>query len=252
MAALLRLNLKRLRYFDWGSVNSDYTLIRRPLLVVSLVVLAVIGVIISTKLAAGGTLPSSISADDVVRDSSGNVIGYYTPGDLQTSKGQTKAAAFARVQSQPYGLGWDDMTEGEKWLAQRDYFDRQNNVFQSRAAANSMSIRRANQPESLALDRSASLYNQQTAQQTCSKSVAICSAIMLPRRVRLIDLVCRLLFPGASTWDLLGLVRRLRRHWSWCSAGGPRRSNSVCWYIKIWSRSCDFCRSYAGQFSDAG
>ena len=193
------------KVFDWGSVDADYT---------DQTALTGAGGLFGgdtptyqsyhfNTLPAGGTLPSSIPSDRVVRDSDGNAIGYYTPGDIKNSKGRTKASAFARVQSRPYGLGWDSMSEGEKWLAQRDYFDRQNNVFQSRAAANSMSIRRTNQPESLALDRSASLYNQQTVQQLAQNQWQFAQQNAAQEGAAYRSRM-QALFPGASTWDLLG------------------------------------------------
>ena len=196
---------EKAKVFDWGSVDSDYT-DQTPLTGAG----GLFGGDTTTyqsyhfnTLPAGGALPSSVPSDRVVRDSDGNVIGYYTPGDTVTSRGRSKASAFARVQSKPYGLGWNDMSEGEKWLAQRDYFDRQNNVFQSRAAANSLSIRQANQPGNLALDRSASLYNQQTAQQMAQNQWQFAQNNAAQEgaayRARM-----NALFPGASTWDLLG------------------------------------------------
>ena len=96
--------------------------------------------------------------------------------------------------------------EGQKWLAQRDFFNRQDQIFTSRDAANQLSIRQRDQSAWLE-SWSSGTFNVSTRKllsRLARKSVAMATSLMLNRKVMLIVLVCRQCIPGASTWDLLG------------------------------------------------
>lgn len=152
--------------------------------------------------AAGGTVPDGIASDDVVRDSGGNLLGWFSPDGNSASDFGSRESAIQGILSHPYRMP-SGMTEGEKWLRQRSFFNSQDQLFSRRDADTQLDIRQEQQGDYQSLRRSDAMYDQQTYQQMAQRQWQFAreNAQLEGQayRERMNEM-----FPGASTWDLLG------------------------------------------------
>ncbi len=155
------------------------------------------------RISPGAQVPDGIPDADLVRNKNGEVVGYFSvTGGTDTASQWNESHARNELKIKPFMMSqrWG---EGQKFLAQRDFFNRQDQQFASRDAANQLSIRQRDQPAWNELDRQHSIYQQQTAQQMQAdqwqwqQSHAQQEGDAYRARMQA-------MYPGASTWDLLG------------------------------------------------
>jgi len=151
---------------------------------------------------AGGTVPDGISSDDVVRDSGGNLLGWFAPDGTGPTDVGTRDSAIQSILSHPYRMP-TGMTEGEKWLRQRSFFNSQDQLFSRRDAETQLGIRQDQQGDYQSLRRADAMYDQQTSQVMAQRQWQFARENAQLEGQAYRDRMASM-FPGASTWDLLG------------------------------------------------
>ncbi len=155
------------------------------------------------RITEGGQVPDGIPDSDLVKDKNGNVVGYFSvTGGTDEASDWNEDHIRNELKIKPYVMS-KHWSEGQKWLAQRDFFNLQDQTFTSRDAANQLSIRQRDQPAWNELGRQQQTYEQQTSQQLAEQQwqwqQSHASQEGDAYRARM-----QAMFPGASTWDLLG------------------------------------------------
>ncbi len=155
------------------------------------------------RITEGGQVPQGIPDSDLVKDKDGNTVGYFSVvGGTDDASDWNEAHVRNELKIKPYVMS-KHWSEGQKWLAQRDFFNQQDQTFTSRDAASQLSIRRRDQQGWLDLGRQEQQFNQQTNQQLAAdqwqwqQSHAQQEGDAYRARMQA-------MYPGASTWDLLG------------------------------------------------
>ncbi len=155
------------------------------------------------RVTEGGQVPSGIPDSDLVKDKDGNTVGYFSvTGGSDDASDWNEDHVRNELKIKPYVMS-KHWSEGQKWLAQRDYFNRQDQTFTSRDAANQLSIRQRDQQAWLDLGRQEQTFNQATSQQLAESQWQWQQSHAQQEggayRARM-----QAMYPGASTWDLLG------------------------------------------------
>ncbi len=155
------------------------------------------------RITEGGQVPQGIPDSDLVRDKNGNVVGYFSvTGGVDDASDWNENHVRNELRIKPYVMS-KHWSEGQKWLAQRDFFNQQDQTFTSRDAANQLSIRQRDQQGWLDLSRQEQTFNQATSQQLAEQQWQWQQSHAQQEgdayRARM-----QAMYPGASTWDLLG------------------------------------------------
>ncbi len=155
------------------------------------------------RISPGAQVPQGIPDSDLVKNATGETIGYFSVvNGVDDASDWNEDHVRNEIKVKPYVMSkhWG---EGQKWLAQRDFFNRQDQTFTSRDAANQLSIRQRDQAGWLGLGRQEQQFNQQTSQQLAENQWQWQQAHAQQEgdayRARM-----QAMYPGASTWDLLG------------------------------------------------
>ncbi len=155
------------------------------------------------RVTEGGQVPKGIPDSDLVKDKDGNTVGYFSvTGGTDDASDWNEDHVRNELLIKPYVMS-KNWSEGQKWLAQRDYFNRQDQTFASRDAASQLSIRQRDQAAWNELGRQQQTYEQQTSQNLALQNwrwqTSHAGEEGDAYRARM-----QSMFPGASTWDLLG------------------------------------------------
>ncbi len=155
------------------------------------------------RVTEGGQVPDGIPDSDLVKDKDGNTVGYFSVvNGVDDASDWNEDHVRNELKIKPYVMS-KNWSEGQKWLAQRDFFNLQDQTFTSRDAASQLSIRQRDQSAWNELGRQQQTYEQQTSQQLAEsqwqwqQSHAQQEGDVYRARMQA-------MYPGASTWDLLG------------------------------------------------
>ncbi len=155
------------------------------------------------RISPGAQVPDGIPESDLVKNASGETIGYFSVvNGVDDASDWNEDHVRNEIKVKPYVMS-KNWGEGQKWLAQRDFFNRQDQIFTSRDAASQLSIRQRDQAAWLGLGRQEQQFNQNTSQQLAEQQWQWQQSHAQQEgdayRARM-----QAMYPGASTWDLLG------------------------------------------------
>ncbi len=155
------------------------------------------------RISPGAQVPDGIPESDLVKNASGETIGYFSVvNGVDDASDWNEDHVRNEIKIKPYVMS-KNWGEGQKWLAQRDFFNRQDQIFTSRDAASQLSIRQRDQAAWLGLGRQEQQFNQATSQQLAEQQWQWQQSHAQQEgdayRARM-----QAMYPGASTWDLLG------------------------------------------------
>ncbi len=155
------------------------------------------------RLLPGAQVPDGIPDADLVKDKNGEVTGYFSVlSGSDSPSAWNEAHARNQIKINPFLMS-KDFGEGQKFLTQRDFFNRQDQEFNRRDAATQLSIRQRDNDAWNQLDRTNANFQQGT-QQSLAEQQWQWQQNNAQLEGNAYRARMQAMYPGASTWDLLG------------------------------------------------